>query len=60
VDQVFMNDYRRCEELRSVFPAVELKKPLSMTGLTVHGLLQPVVTQSVKLIEEVNGLVGIG
>jgi hypothetical protein len=39
---------------------VELKKPPPMTGLTVHGLLQPVVTQSVKLIEAVNGLVGTG
>lgn len=58
VDQDFMNDYGRCVELRSEFPSVELKKPLPMTGLTVHHLIYPVVTQSVKLIEAVNAEVG--
>ena len=60
VDQIFMNDYKRREELRSVFPAVELNKPLPLDGRIVYSLLQPVVTQSVQLIEAVNSVVGTG
>lgn len=60
VDCEFMDKYVRSEDLRSVFPAVELEKPLPMTGLTVHNLIQPVVTQSVKLIEGVDGSLRAG
>lgn len=58
VDDEFMEDRLRCKELMSAFPAVELKKPLPMTGLTVHSLIHPVVVQSVKLIEGVAALAG--
>jgi len=60
VDHDFMSEYRRSAELQAEFPSVELKKLLPITGLTVHHLIYPVLTESVKLIEAVNGIVGSG
>lgn len=60
VDQEFMNEYGRCAQLKSEFPSLELNKPLPMTGLNVHHLIYPMLTQSVKLIEAVNAIVGSG
>ena len=56
-----MNEYEHSEEEGSVFPAVELGKPLSMTGL-YRASSTPAgrVTQTVRFIEAANGLVGIG
>jgi hypothetical protein len=57
VDDQFLKEYGRCTELQSQFPSVKLKELLPMTGLTVHNIISPVVTQSVKLINTVNGVV---
>lgn len=53
-DRAFMQEYARCANLQSAFPTVELGATITLTGLTVHGLIQPVLMQSVRLIEEIN------